>query len=152
MTGITQEQVDGGILLQDALKSLHMFLGKEGLFGSEFVFLSCGDFDGRTLKKEATLKNIFIPNYLKRWINLKKVFPQHLFDKCEPIYDFSSPQTIKKANAITKGMTDMLDTCGIKLEGRHHSGIDDAKNIAAIVIDCLKRGYTFTQGMVFNSN
>jgi inhibitor of KinA sporulation pathway (predicted exonuclease) len=84
---------------------------------------------------------MFVPNYLRRWINIKKTFPLHLFDKCEPVYDFSSPKTIKDAKAITKGMTDMLDMCGLKLEGRHHSGIDDAKNIAAIVLTCLQKGY-----------
>lgn len=56
-----------------------------------------------------------MPNYLRRWINIKKTFPLHLFDKCEPVYDFSSPKTIKDAKAITKGMTDMLDMCGLKL-------------------------------------
>jgi inhibitor of KinA sporulation pathway (predicted exonuclease) len=45
-------------------------------------------------------------------------------------------------------MPDMLDICGIKLEGRHHSGIDDAKNIASIVLSCLKKENSFTQGMV----
>jgi inhibitor of KinA sporulation pathway (predicted exonuclease) len=97
LTGITQEQVDGGVTLQDALKQLHLHLGKEGLFGSEFIFLSCGDFDGRTLKKEAEKKQIFIPNYLKRWLNIKKTFPVHLFDGGEPVYDFSNPVTIKRA-------------------------------------------------------
>lgn len=84
---------------------------------------------------------MFVPNYLRRWINIKKTFPLHFFDKCELVYDFSSPKTIKDAKAITKGMTDMLDMCGLKLQGKHHSGIDDAKNIAAIVLTCLQKGY-----------
>ena len=115
LTGITQEQVDGGVTLQEALKQLHLHLGKEGIFGSEFVFMSCGDFDGNTLKKEANMKQIFVPNYLKRWLNIKKVFPLHLFDGGEPIYDFSSLETIKNAKAIQKGMPDMLKTCGLTL-------------------------------------
>ena len=53
LTGITQEQVDGGISIQEALKQVHMWLGNEGIFSSEFVFMSCGDFDGRHLAKEA---------------------------------------------------------------------------------------------------
>jgi inhibitor of KinA sporulation pathway (predicted exonuclease) len=47
-------------------------------------------------------------------------------------------------------MEDMLKTCGLPLEGRHHSGIDDAKNIANVVLECLKKGYSFTQGMVYS--
>ena len=46
------------------------------MYGTEFVFMSCGDFVGEHLAKEAKAKKIFIPNYLKRWINIKKVFPK----------------------------------------------------------------------------
>lgn len=50
----------------------------------------------------------------------------------------------------------MLEKCGIKLEGRHHSGIDDARNIASCVLACMKEGFEFHQGMVhshpFNPN
>ena len=53
----------------------HEFLEKEGMFESEFVFLSCGDFDGRHMRREAEVKGLSVPSYLKRWINLKKVFP-----------------------------------------------------------------------------
>ena len=69
--------------MEQALRNLHVFLGKEGLYSSEFVFMSCGDFDGNTLAREAKKKNIFIPNYLSRWINIKKTFPRHLFTKEE---------------------------------------------------------------------
>ena len=37
----------------------------------------------------------------------------------------------------------MLEKCGIKLEGRHHSGIDDARNIASCVLACMKEGFEF---------
>jgi len=50
---------------------------------------------------------------------------------------------IKQAKPTTTGMEDMLQKCGLKLEGRHHSGIDDAKNIASIVIHMLKSGFKF---------
>ena len=129
---------------------MHLFLGKEGIFGSEFIFLSCGDFDGNTLKREAAQKEIFIPNYLKRWINIKKAFPLHIFDKCEPKYDFNSTKTIKTCKPIVNGMTDMLDICEIKLQGKHHSGIDDSKNIASCVLACLEKSFIFTQGMVYS--
>jgi hypothetical protein len=43
--------------------------------------MSCGDFDGNQMRREALFKRFNVPNYLKRWINLKKVFPVHLFDK-----------------------------------------------------------------------
>jgi len=57
---------------------LHEYLLEIQIFNHEFIFVSCGDFDGRQLKREALFKNFEYPNYLKRWINLKKVFPSSL--------------------------------------------------------------------------
>jgi len=37
-------------------------------------------------------------------------------------------------------MTDMLAKLNLELIGRHHSGIDDCKNIARILIELLSRG------------
>ena len=92
-------------------------MGKEGIFGSEFVLLSCGDFDARLLKEEAERKGIFIPNYLKRWINIKKVFPLYLYDKEQATSDFNYPNTIYKMKNQVTGMTQMLEACDLKLEG-----------------------------------
>ena len=89
-----------------------------------------------------------IPNYLKRWINIKKVFPTHLFDKNAPKNEVKFVKDVRKPPV--GGMPHMLDLCGLKLEGRHHSGIDDSRNIAACVIRCLQEGFTFTQGMVLS--
>lgn len=77
LTGITNEQVsaDNVPSIKDALNQLHKFLSEEGIFQKEFIFLSCGDFDGNQLSRESEKKNFTLPNYLKRWINLKKVFP-----------------------------------------------------------------------------
>jgi len=44
----------------------------------------------------------------------------------------------------------MLDLCKLELEGKHHSGIDDANNIARCVVRCLENGFSFTQGMVLS--
>ena len=54
----------------------HEFLEKEGILSSEFVFLSCGDFDGRHIRRESKRKGFNLPSYMKRWINIKKVFPK----------------------------------------------------------------------------
>lgn len=45
----------------------------------------------------------------------------------------------------------MLELLGLELEGRHHSGIDDAKNLTRIVQKLLEQGYTFKQGMVYEN-
>jgi hypothetical protein len=40
-------------------------------------------------------------------------------------------------------MEQMLNAMGLNLEGRHHSGIDDAINISSVVIQLLKGGFIF---------
>ncbi len=41
-------------------------------------------------------------------------------------------------------MTDMLAMLKLKLEGRHHSGIDDTRNIARCALQLMKDGKQFT--------
>ena len=75
LTGITQEQVDGAVDLQTAVTQAHEFLEKEGVFGTEFVFLQYGEFFGKQLMVETKTKNINVPSYMRRWINIRKIFP-----------------------------------------------------------------------------
>ena len=77
--------------------------------------MSCGDFDGNLLKREAREKGFFVPSYMKRWINIKKVFPNHLFEKGKVAPNFKDPQTILNAKTKTYGMTSMLERCEIEL-------------------------------------
>jgi inhibitor of KinA sporulation pathway (predicted exonuclease) len=120
------------------------------MFDKEFIFASCGDFDGNTLRKEATAKKLKVPNYLKRWINLKKVWPHHLFPdpeskKKSPIVDFKKTDSLKNRSAVViGGMDRILLACGLELEGRHHSGLDDTKNLARCVTFLLEKGFSFT--------
>lgn len=77
LCGITEEMVYGDSVptFPEALDKLHKFLSDFGVFNHEFALVSCGDYDGNQLKRECAHKDVFRPNYLQRWINLKKVFP-----------------------------------------------------------------------------
>eukprot|EP00356_Strombidium_inclinatum_P005107 CAMPEP_0170503964 /NCGR_PEP_ID=MMETSP0208-20121228/46460_1 /TAXON_ID=197538 /ORGANISM="Strombidium inclinatum, Strain S3" /LENGTH=294 /DNA_ID=CAMNT_0010783927 /DNA_START=310 /DNA_END=1190 /DNA_ORIENTATION=- len=136
LTGIKSEQVSGAEVptITEALERLHQHLSDFGMFQHEFVFMSCGDFDGNQMDREATHKGYPLPNYFKRWINLKKAFPRLEKDQTlEEVKEFDlweSSETINKARPTVSGMPSMLAACGLELEGRHHSGIDDARNIA----------------------
>ena len=67
--------------------------------------------------------------------------------------DFKNPQTIIQMNKPRVfDMIIMLETCGLELVGKHHSGIDDSKNLAAIAIHLMKKDFVFTQGMVCKDN
>jgi inhibitor of KinA sporulation pathway (predicted exonuclease) len=130
------------------LKLVHQFLEANGVLSTEFVFLSCGDFDGNQMRREAINKKLEVPNYLKRWINVKKVFPLHLFDKNAEEKKIEFVRDVQRPSV--KGMPHMLELCNLELVGKHHSGIDDANNIARVVVECLKKGFNFHQGMVLS--
>ncbi len=58
---------------------------------------------------------------------------------------------VAKAKAATKGMTEMLNALEIPLEGRHHSGIDDSRNLSKVILALLNKNFEFKQAMVNNS-
>jgi RNA:NAD 2'-phosphotransferase (TPT1/KptA family)/inhibitor of KinA sporulation pathway (predicted exonuclease) len=123
LTGITSEMVSKGVSLEKALEMFDEHLEKFKLAEEDFVFVTCGNWDLNTcLKKEANFKKITLRSCFRRFINIKDVF--RLCKK--------GPKKI--------GMQGMLKFCNIELEGRHHSGIDDSKNIAKIMCDILKQG------------
>ena len=65
----------------------------------------------------------------RHWVNVKKTYAQ------------SVPSRAAR-RAKPSGMTGMLRGLGLPLEGRHHSGIDDCRNIASIVRVLAQRGVT----------
>jgi inhibitor of KinA sporulation pathway (predicted exonuclease) len=78
------------------------------------LFCSWGDYDRRQLEHDCTLHgtdNPFGPDHL----NLKRAFAQ------------------KQGLARQPGMKNALARASLALEGRHHRGIDDARNIARLL-------------------
>ena len=62
-----------------------------------------------------------MPQHFRQWVNVKHVFKR-----------------VFKHNP--KGMVGMLERLGLTLEGRHHSGIDDCRNISKVVRALAQRG------------
>eukprot|EP00658_Telonema_sp_P-2_P086100 TRINITY_DN9976_c0_g1_i3.p1 TRINITY_DN9976_c0_g1~~TRINITY_DN9976_c0_g1_i3.p1 ORF type:complete len:191 (+),score=38.78 TRINITY_DN9976_c0_g1_i3:90-662(+) len=62
------------------------------------------------------------PKYFYHWINLK------------------TAMSTAFAKKRISGMEDMLRHYNLPLIGRHHSGIDDCRNIAAVLMQMLKTG------------
>jgi len=115
LTSITQEQVNGAPELGAALHALEHFLVAQGLADPELVLpVTCGDWDlGRQLPAESKRKGLTVPRVLRRWCNIKRPYAQAMGSKAP-------------------GMAGMLQGLGLPLIGRHHLGIDDARNIATI--------------------
>lgn len=122
LTGITQEQVDSGIILEEALMRFENYLKERDFLNKKWMFCTCGHWDLLTcLPNETKKKGIKIPDYFKKWINIKIVF-QNLLNRSGQL-----------------GMNGMLKELGLSLDGRHHSGIDDSKNIAKIILFLLEK-------------
>lgn len=125
LTGIIQEMVDGKPNLQETLKMVDAWMLEQGLLDAEVnsLFVTCGDWDLKTmLPTQCKYFNLEKPAYFSKWLNIKKGFAE-------------------VTGNYPKGMMDMLAGLQLQHQGRHHSGVDDCKNIANILCALLRRGY-----------
>jgi len=128
LTGITQATVDAAQPLDAVLEQHKAWMDTHfHSRNARYVFATCGWWDlQKCLPRECRAKGLTVPRYLgKGFVNVKVPF-----------------QAVVGCEA--GGMVHMLQTLGIPLRGRHHSGIDDATNIAAILAELVRRGYRYT--------
>jgi inhibitor of KinA sporulation pathway (predicted exonuclease) len=110
LTSITQAQVDQAPSYPEAIAALTGWLAQY----PNSVFGSWGDFDRRQFKQDSSFHNLPYPIPFPH-INLKKVF--------------------RKTQELSRrfDMKEALKLAEIELEGTHHRGIDDARNIAKLL-------------------
>lgn len=110
LTAITQEMVDDAPDFPEAVQAFKdwMNLGEH-----HATFGSWGDYDRKQFMRDCRYHRIGYP--MPPHINLKEAF--------------SSRQKQRKRY----GMAGALKLCGLKLDGTHHRGIDDARNIAKLL-------------------
>lgn len=125
LTGITQAEVDAAQPLDHVLAAHSAWLDS-ATGGAAVVFVTCGDWDlGTCLPLELHNKGLAAPApHYSRWINLKREFATAFDVRGRP-----------------PDMVDMLRVAGLALEGRHHSGLDDARNIGHCLQACWRRGH-----------
>lgn len=113
LTTLTQEYVDQGMTFQAAMTILKRDFNSESR-----TFVSWGDYDRKMFERNCKDYGVKYP-FGPRHMNLKNTFTLlHGLDR-EP------------------GMDTALEHLGLLLDGTHHRGIDDAKNIAKIFINTL---------------
>ncbi|XP_054721818.1 3'-5' exoribonuclease 1-like [Uloborus diversus] len=122
-TGISQVTVDQAKKFGKVLK-----LFQDWLFGSvgkgKFIILTDGSADIENfLSTSCIVNDVKIPSYAKKWIDMKAVY-----------------RNTYMLERGSKRLVDILKKLGIEFEGRLHSGMDDAQNIAKIAITALKDG------------
>ncbi|CAG8974910.1 hypothetical protein HYALB_00006694 [Hymenoscyphus albidus] len=112
---IPQRVLDESPIFPEAWEMLLLFLERHKATESNTLAITCGDWDFRTmLPTEQTFYGISGLPLFERWCNIKHAFKAF---------------TGKKADSMVR----MLNVIGQELIGTHHSGIDDARNIASIV-------------------
>lgn len=124
LTGLTQVDVDDAPKLSDVL---HDF--KEFTISNEIEFQLVTDCSADVVKflaPECRRKRIPLPRWCLKWLDLGQLFKA------------------KFSLKTRRSLKTMLDMCDLELQGRHHSGIDDARNIAQLFIYFAKTGSRVT--------
>ena len=127
LTGITQETVDKGVTFPQALKDHEAWLAKTipNFYYEENVYvMTCGrwDMDIQFIRDVKNWNIKKVNRVYKRFINLKAEFK----------YFFKEQKG--------HGLARMLEFLNIKLEGKHHSGIDDCHNQTKILEALIEKG------------
>ena len=130
LTGIEQWQVAAAADLPTVLGELVAWLRREELdtIGGSAVWMTCGAWDlHKALPKQCARQGIPVPPELSAagFVNVKRAFAEH--------YAIRGRQA---------GMAEMLERAHLPLIGRHHCGLDDARNIASVVSHLCARGVT----------
>jgi inhibitor of KinA sporulation pathway (predicted exonuclease) len=127
LTGINSSMLIEKENLQTVLKKFHAYLRTK--FGVNFRILTDGIWDLQVqLRNEAKRKNIILDWYFHQYFDIKheyKQFLPHFSETYQP------------------GLKEMLEAFGMKFEGRQHCGLEDATNIARLVINMLLLGHPF---------
>ena len=137
LTGIQQATVDQGISLDEALIRHEQWLTEHqlvpwhlsntmehwGTTKKTFLYLTCGDWDLLTcLPTQLAHSGKSVPSCFQAWINVKHAYEAQYGEK-------------------VRGMAFALAQLGLTLEGKHHSGIDDCKNIVRMCQRMMQDGW-----------
>ena len=110
LTSITQADVDAAPTFAEVLAQLKPWLYQH----PDLVFCSWGDYDRHQLQQDCDFHRL--PNPIGApHLNVKRLF--------------SERQGLKKK----LGLNEAVARAGLRFEGTHHRGIDDARNIARLL-------------------
>jgi 3'-5' exoribonuclease 1 len=133
LTGIEQASVDKADTLEVVLREFDQFLLNNGLVSAKsaganikvsrtFVVTTDGPWDVLSfLRKECQRKMLPLQQYWDHFVDVRHWFAAGF-------------------NVRRCGVRKMLQQCGLEFQGREHSGIDDARNIARIAAEMIRAG------------
>ena len=117
LTSITQAEVDAAPAFPEVFNRLTRWIYTHP---APHVFCSWGDYDRNQFQQDCGFHGVpyALPH---RHLNLKRAFSE------------------RRGIGKKLGMADALAQAGLALQGTHHRGIDDARNIAKLLPYCLGR-------------
>ncbi|CAN6203802.1 unnamed protein product [Urochloa humidicola] len=126
LTGIQQEQVDGGVELAEALAMHDAWLASAGVAKNRLAVVTWGDWDCKNmLDFECNFKGIAKPAYFDQWVNLRVPFEAAFGDG-------------------RRNLQEAVREAGLQWDGRLHCGLDDARNTARLLVEVMRRGVRIT--------
>jgi len=131
LTGITQDMVDTKDTFHKVLERFEQWYSAQGLTPENSSFVTCGLWDlADMLPKQCTYSGMEIPSALDVGASGNFINVKFSFQKQTGIYG--------------KGLKEMQSQLGLEFVGRHHSGIDDCRNIVGIMQALASRGLVFS--------
>jgi len=112
LTSIEQKMVDDAPYFPEAIQKFQEWILS---FGNDYCLCSWGFYDKQQFEKDCILHQVDT-TWLNKHISLKHQYPKI------------------KGTKKRLGMKNALKAEGMNLEGTHHRGIDDARNIAKIFL------------------
>ncbi|KAJ3380171.1 3'-5' exoribonuclease 1 [Entophlyctis sp. JEL0112] len=123
LTGITQEQVSAAPTFGEVLRAFERFLSKHGVVPARMAFCTDGPWDvDKFVAGQCALVSMRMPRYFRPYVNVRRLYAR--------FYGLRH----------RVGIAEMVGRLGLEFEGRAHSGIDDARNIARIVLRMMADG------------
>jgi 3'-5' exoribonuclease 1 len=123
LTGIRQEDVDTAPTLPEVIRRFEVWFKNSFPPHARVIFATDGPWDMRDFMYNHSHKRsgVHFPQLFYQWVDVKQAFANFFHMNRQRIIH-------------------MLEYLGLPHEGRLHSGIDDSRNIAKIVIGLLIRG------------
>ena len=115
LTTLTQDQVAAGIAFKDACKIL-----EQEYMSAERLWASFGDYDRRQFEKQCRDQGVRYP-FGPSHLNVKTLF------------------SLSRGLPSEVGLPQAMALSGLKLEGTHHRGHDDAWNITAVLWELMRK-------------
>jgi ERI1 exoribonuclease 3 len=127
LTGITQDNVSNANTISYVYNEHYKWLQTHVPDLNKCLIITCGNWDINTML-QIEIKRYGLENH-------------HIYNKYVNIKDAFNSFYNKNAGS----MVNMLTKLNLELVGKHHSGIDDCRNISQIIIKMFKDGFKYKQ-------